>query len=75
MEYIQKHALAIIALAAVIFAIAFAYGQRIVALEHNRQIILRCVEKEANERVDYESCMTLWRPFLASFAPQTHGSY
>lgn len=75
MEYIQKYALAIIALVAVIFAISYAYGQHTLALEHNRQIILRCVEKEANEGVSYDSCMTLWKPFLASFASQTYGSH
>lgn len=75
MKWLKENSLALITMATLLFALAFAYGQYTNALEHNRQIILRCVEKEANEGVSYDACMTLWKPFLAPFAPKTHGSY
>ena len=75
MNYIKRNVIAIIASAALLFAVSFAYGQYREALEHNRQIILRCVEKEAKEGVSYDACMTLWKPFLVPFVSRSPGSY
>jgi len=62
-------------ISAIFIAISFAYGQYTQALEHNREIILRCVEKESKENVSYNACMVLWKPFLAPFAPKHTGSF
>lgn len=78
MKSLKENAIIIIAFAILIFAVAFTYGQYRLALEHNRQIILRCVEKEGMGGlvgVSYDACMVLWKPFLIPFAPKEHGSY